>query len=234
MKLRKSLSAALFLSTLATALTAQAGVLNGDFNAGLNGWSSLGDVAVSSGAAVLTTASLDADDTPAANAAFNMSGNAAALIGMPGGLEDFAGLPLGALDPDPAAGTWAFEGSALGQTLTVQAGDRLSFDWTFTSNEDPLTGMNDYAFVLIGDVLTVLGDVAGGATGQHFSYAFSSAGNVKLVFGVVDINDYVGTSRLGIDAVRVEASQSVPEPGTLALGLGGLLVGAARLRSRQH
>ena len=234
MKLRKSLSAALFLSTLATALTAQAGVLNGDFNAGLNGWSSLGDVAVSAGAAVLTTASLDADDTPAANAAFNISGSAAALVGLPGGLEDFAGLSLGALDPDPAAGTWAFEGSALRQTLTVQAGDSLSFDWTFASNEDPLTGMNDYAFVLIGDVLTVLGDVAGGATGQHFSYAFSSAGNVKLVFGVVDINDYVGTSRLGIDAVRVEASQSVPEPGTLALGLGGLLVGAARLRSRQH
>ncbi len=234
MKLRKSLSAALFLSTLATALTAQAGVLNGDFNAGLNGWSSLGDVAVSAGAAVLTTASLDADDAPAANAAFNVSGSAAALVGMPGGLEDFAGLPLGALDPDPAAGTWAFEGSALQQTLTVQAGDSLSFDWTFASNEDPLTGMNDYAFVLIGDVLTVLGDVAGGATGQHFSYAFSSAGNVKLVFGVVDINDYVGTSRLGIDAVRVEASQSVPEPGTLALGLGGLLVGAARLRNKQQ
>jgi hypothetical protein len=234
MKLRKSLSAALFLSTLATALTAQAGVLNGDFNAGLTSWSSLGDVAVSAGAAVLTTASLDADDAPAANAAFNISGSAAAPVGTPGGLEDFAGLALGALDPDPAAGTWAFEGSALAQTLTVQAGDSLSFDWTFTSNEDPLTGMNDYAFVLIGDVLTVLGDVAGGATGQHFSYAFSSAGNVKLVFGVVDVNDYVGTSRLGIDAVRIEASQSVPEPGTLALGLGGLLVGAARLRSRQH
>lgn len=234
MKLLKSLSAALLLGALATAPTARADVLNGDFNAGLSGWSSLGDVAVSGGAAVLTTASLDADDTPAASGAFNISGSAAALIGLPGGLEDFAGLSLGALDPDPAAGTWAFEGSALRQTLTVQAGDSLSFDWTFASNEDPLTGMNDYAFVLIGDVLTVLGDVAGGATGQHFSYAFSSAGNVKLVFGVVDINDYVGTSRLGIDAVRVEASQSVPEPGTLALGLGGLLLGAARLRNKQH
>ena len=229
MKLIKSLSATLLVGAL-TSAPAHAGLLNGDFSAGLNGWSALGDVAVSAGAAVLTTASLDADDAPAANAAFNVSGSAAAPVGMPGGLEDFAGLALGALDPDPAAGTWAFEGSALRQTLTVQAGDSLSFDWTFTSNEDPLSGMNDYAFVLIDDVLTVLGDVAGGATSQHFSYAFSSTGSVKLVFGVVDVNDYVGSSRLGIDAVRLDAPQSVPEPGTLALGLGGLLLSAARLR----
>ena len=234
MKLIKSLSVALLLGALASAPASHAGVLNGDFDDGLTGWSSLGDVAVVAGAAVLTTASLDSDDAPSASGAFNISGNAAAPVGTPGGLEDFAGLPLGALDPDPAAGTWAFEGSALSQTLTVQAGDSLSFDWTFTSNEDPLTGMNDYAFILIGDVLAVLGDAAGGTSGQHFSYAFSSAANVKLVFGVVDVNDYVGTSRLGIDAVRIDASQNVPEPGTLALGLGGLLIGAARLRNRQH
>lgn len=233
MKLIKSLSAALLLGALFTIPVSHAGVLNGGFNAGLTGWSSLGDVAVLSGAAVLTTASLDTDDAPAASGAFNISGSAAAPLGVPGGLEDFAGLPLGALDPDPAAGTWAFEGSALGQALTVQAGDSLSFDWTFASNEDPLSGMNDYAFVLIGDILTVLGDAAGGASGQHFSHTFGSAGNVKLVFGVVDVDDYVGTSRLGIDAVRIDAAQNVPEPGTLALGLGGLLIGAARLRHKR-
>ena len=101
MKRMLALSTALLLGAF-IANPAKAAVINGDFSAGLTGWDSLGDVAVSAGEARLSTASLDVDDFPAAAGAFNQSGNAAAPVGQPGGVETFAGLPLGQLDPDPA------------------------------------------------------------------------------------------------------------------------------------
>ena len=225
-----ALSTALLLGAF-IANPAKAAVINGDFAAGLTGWDSLGDVAVSAGAARLSTASLDVDDFPAAAGAFNLSGNAAAPVGQPGGVEEFAGLALGQLDPDPLNGDWAFEGSALRQTLAVQAGDTLSFDWGLGSNEDPLIGMNDYAFVVIGGVLTVLDDIFTGLGSGRFTHTFAAAGSVDLVFGVVDTGDYVGSSWLSIDNAQLaNAPSTVPEPGSLALGLAGIGLLAHRLR----
>ena len=211
MKRMHALSIALLLGTL-IANPAAAAVINGDFAAGLTGWDSLGDVAVSAGAARLSTASLDVDDFPAAAGAFNLSGNAAAPVGQPGGVEEFAGLALGQLDPDPLNGSWAFEGSALRQTLAVRAGDTLSFDWGLGSNEDPLIGMNDYAFVVIGGVLTVLDDVFTGLGSGRFTHTFATAGSVDLVFGVVDTGDYVGSSWLSIDNAQLAPPAPCPNP----------------------
>lgn len=229
MKLHSLISrcAAALLAAGVLAAPAHAAVVNGNFGAGLTGWATLGDVAAVNGA-TLTTASLDVDDAPAGAAAFNVSGTAAAPVGVPGGVESFVGLPLGGLDPDPASGSWAFEGSALKQTLAVKAGDTLSFDWLFSSQEDPLAGMNDFAFVLIGQSLFTLADVFGGATGSHFSTTFGADGNVDLAFGIVDVNDYVGTSSLSLANIRLAAANQLPEPGSLALGLGGLALLARR------
>ncbi|WP_374495905.1 hypothetical protein [Zoogloea sp.] len=230
MKRMFALSTALLLGAF-IANPAKAAVINGDFTAGLTGWDSLGDVAVLAGAARLSTASLDVDDFPAAAGAFNLSGNAAAPVGQPGGVEEFAGLPLGQLDPDPLNGSWAFEGSALRQTLAVQAGDTLRFDWHLGSNEDPLIGMNDYAFVVIGGVLAVLDDVFTGLGSGSFSHTFNAAGSIDVVFGIVDVGDYVGSSWLSIDAVRIATTpQPVSAPGSLALALAGVGVLARRLR----
>lgn len=229
MKLHSLMSrcAATLLAAGVLAAPAHAAVVNGNFGAGLTGWATLGDVAAVNGA-TLTTASLDVDDAPAGAAAFNVSGTAAAPVGMPGGVESFVGLPLGGLDPDPAGGSWAFEGSALKQTLAVKAGDTLSFDWLFSSQEDPRGGMNDYAFVIIGQTLVTLADVFGGATGSHFSTTFAADGHVDLAFGIVDVGDYVGTSSLSLSDIHLDAAHRVPEPGSLALGLGGLALLARR------
>ena len=233
MKRTFALSTALLLGAF-IANPAKAAMISGDFSAGLTGWDSLGDVAVSAGEARLSTASLDVDDFPAAAGAFNQSGNAAAPVGQPGGVETFAGLPLGQLDPDPANGSWAFEGSALRQTLGVQAGDTLTFDWRLASNEDPLAGMNDYAFVVIGGVLTLLDDVFTGLGSGSFSHTFNAAGSTDVVFGIVDVGDYVGSSWLSIDSVRIAtAPTTVPEPGSLVLALAGIGVLARRLRHPQ-
>lgn len=232
MKLKTFCGLLMATAALAAAPASWAGVVvNGDFSAGLTGWSSLGDVTASGGSAQLSTASLYVDDAPAAAGAFNLSGTSAALVGVPGGVEAFSGLSLGSLDPDPAAGIWAFEGSALRQTLAVAAGDTLRLDWHFSSQEDPLTGMNDYAFLVIDGLLIRLTDVSNAVGSGQFSYSFNTAGTVELALGVVDVGDFIGTSTLGIDNVVLDSALAVPEPGSLALALLGL--GMLRRRGRR-
>lgn len=228
MKLKKALSAAAFLAAL-FATPAQAAPIGT-----LAGWASLGDVQISGATASLTNASLlYEDDFPAAGA-YNLSGVAAAEVGVPGGIEAFVGLPIGALDPDPLGGVVALEGSAIKHVIDVQAGDTLSFDWTFSSLESLPTDHNDYAFLVIDDVLTILGDVASASTGGRFSQHFAAAGKAQIALGVVDVLDYGVTSRLDIGAFDLTSAQAVPEPETLALGLGALALSALRRRSTKN
>lgn len=225
MKLNKMLPAAALLAALLTA-PAQAAPI------GLAGWASLGDVQVSGTSASLTTASLIyEDDFPAAAGAYNLSGTAAAEVGVPGGLEAFVGLPIGALDPAPGNGLMALEGSAIKHVIDVAAGDTLSFDWVFSSLEALPTDHNDYAFLVIDDVLIILGDVASASTGGRFSQHFAAAGQAQIAFGVVDVLDYGVTSRLDIGAFDLSPAQAVPEPETLALSLGALALSALRRRN---
>lgn len=226
-------------SALAMAFAGNAmAVTNGSFNDGLNGWSALGDVNLQAGAILMTTASVDfEDDFPEAAGAFNASGNAAAEVAVVGGVEDFIGIPLGALDSNEQ---FAFEGSVLKQTFNVNAGDTLSFNWNFFTNETS-TGA-DYAFVSINGALTTLAtplDAANSSlpyaytTGfQTFSQTFDAASSVTLAFGVVDVNDYNVTSALWFDNVALNVAV-VPEPETYAMLLAGLgLLGFASRRQQ--
>jgi hypothetical protein len=209
-------------------------VTNGSFNSGLNGWSALGDVNLQAGAILMTTASVYfEDDFPESAGAFNASGNAAAEVAVVGGVEDFIGIPLGALDSND---NFAFEGSVLKQTFNVNAGDTLTFNWNFFTNESS-TGA-DYAFVSINGALTTLAtplDATNSSlpyaytTGfQTFNQTFNTASSVTLAFGVVDVNDYNVTSALWFDNVAV-----VPEPETYAMLLAGLgLLGFASRRKQ--
>lgn len=213
---------------------------NGNFASGLKDWSALGDVSVQSGVALLTTASLDfQDDFPAIAGAFNFSRTAAAAVGAPGGVETFAGLPIGSLDPDIANGSAAYEGSVLKQSFSVSAGDTLSFNWKLLSNEGA-SGFPDYAFVVIDGVVTRLatGPDANHASslfnqetaGTSFSHSFASAGFHTLSLGVVDVNDYNTTTALAVSNVLISA---VPEPESYALLLAGLGFVAAAVRRRK-
>jgi hypothetical protein len=229
MKLKKALPAAALLAALLAA-PAQAAPIGT-----LVGWASLGDVQISGTTASLTTASLlYEDDFPSAAGAYNLSGVAAADVGVPGGIETFVGLPIGMLDPDPLNGVVALEGSAIKHVIDVQAGDTLSFDWVFSSMESLPTDHNDYAFVVIDDVLTLLGDVASASAGGRFSQHFAVAGKAQIALGVVDVLDYDVTSRLEIGAFDLSPAQTVPEPETLALGLGALALSVLRRRSTKH
>ncbi|MDP3538853.1 MAG: FxDxF family PEP-CTERM protein [Azonexus sp.] len=242
MTLSKTIIAAslgIFLAGNALAVT------NGNFaqSPALTGWTILGDAARNFGGAVLTTASFDyEDDFPDAAGTYNISGNAAAMVGVLGGVEQFAGLALGALDLN---GNTAYEGSVIKQSFTVAAGDKLSFDWNFYTNEPLDNRLPDFAFVSIGGNLQTLAFAAdatlasvpfdwttGASTGtQGFTYTFMEAGTTTLAIGVVDANDFNMTSAVWIDNVTITP---VPEPENYAMLLAGLgLMGLIARRRNQ-
>ncbi len=220
---------AAFIGTLVCG-NAHAQILNGNFNSGLTSWTSVGDAGIVSGAARVTTASSEfEDDFPATAGAFNISGTSAALGG--GALEFAVGLSATGLDL--SVSNTAFEGSAITQTFNVTAGDTLSFNYNFLTNEGTFL---DYAFYTVNGTKFNLAQVAN-ATSASSSFAFetglltashvfTTTGAVTLSFGVVDIGDFGVTSALDLDNVTVVTA--IPEPSTyaalLAVGIFAVVV----------
>lgn len=221
--------AALAVCGLGSALASGTTFVNGSFDDGLNGWSTLGDVSVqtyqggTNPRAVLTTAVLDGD--PLGDEFFNLSGESAAYIN---DVEAFAGVDPYALDITGSA----VEGSVIKQTVNVLAGDTLNLNFWFglVSQETDILGFEDVAFVAVnGQVVEVLSLTDAPRVGA-FSYAFLTGGVATIAFGIVDINDVVGVSEFRIDNITVSA---VPEPEAIAMLLAGLGVVGAAVRRRQ-
>ena len=131
-------------------------------------------------------------------------------------LEEFLDLTPGSLDHLVHGD--ATEGSFIKQTFTVEAGDVVSFDWNFLTNEHtPDTTYNDTAFLTLNGFAYELAD-----TGAHFVHAshvdqfeqqtgtqnleftINTAGTYTIGFGVVDVGDDTVDSGLAIDNVAVE------------------------------
>jgi hypothetical protein len=227
------------IAALAVALPGQATVINGGFEAGLGGWTAVGDAAtvgaafgsgpVAGTSQAIVTSALDGDDAVPLNA----SGNAPLLAGSD--LEAAIGLAVGDLDGLTGAFDLAFEGSAIAQSFHALAGQTLRFDWNFLTGDDLAA---DFAFVAIDGVVTLLADslsatlLASGTpfafeTGfATFTHTFAVGGQHDLVLGVLDANDAAASSALLVDGVAF-----VPEPGVpalLAVGVAGLLLARRR------
>ncbi|MGC4060976.1 MAG: hypothetical protein QM749_09045 [Aquabacterium sp.] len=248
------------LTALATALLGllascahAAGVQNGDFAQGLQGWQTAGDASVQSTSAVGlslgnanatlllgTAVTFTDDDAPAAPGAYNLSGNDPVLSGDPAGLEASLGLPLNALGSD------VYEGSSAKQTFTVSAGDVVSFDFMLATHGLPMNepdtawmtwqaGSATPALSTLASTSPTMGSMANGWFGtgwQHVSFTAGSSGQFTLGFAVADVGSFTTTSLLGIQNVAVTAA--VPEPESLTLVLTGLvLLGAAARRVHQ-
>jgi hypothetical protein len=229
--------AAVAAATLGLAVSSHAaGVTNGDFSAGLVGWTTAGNVAVDAASAYGpppagfgAQAVMGTADTTSFLFGGSMAGAAA--------LEAFAGLPAGAL-----SGIGGLVGSGLSQKVTTAAGEAIAFSWKFMSNEPQNSPANDLAFMVLDGALTTLTTVqtaafVGGSLSPmldetayaSFSTGPLAAGSHTLVFGVIDIPDSLGASALAVTGVNIAA---VPEPANWALMLGGLAALGSLVRRR--
>ncbi len=211
----------LLSSTVLVAVPSQAAVINGSFENGPTGWERTGTAALLTDAAGVdpTDGSTQAGLTTQSRISTNS-------------LEEFLGLSTGSLNS--LGNGLATGGGAIKQTFTATAGDVISFDWNFLTNEaTPNASYNDFAFVSLNG-LTELADTTSAffdsstlfrqETGyQTTSFTIATAGTYTLGFGVVNVGDSRVPSGLLVDNVRTE---TVPEPasmlGILAFGaLGG-------------
>ncbi|GGA47298.1 hypothetical protein [Okeania sp. KiyG1] len=175
----------------------------------LTSWETLGDVNLVSNNQVLLSNDADLDDDyqlGAASGTFNFS-DTPAVDNFFGDLEFFLGLNPYSLSQSGEA----YEGSVLKTILTVKAGDELSFDWNFFTNETSTLlpeFLNDTAFLLVDSQIIKLADVADSTSAsslfdsetglQSYTYQFTEAGNYTIGFGVLDIDDPTNSSALSV------------------------------------
>lgn len=204
---------------------------NGNFAGGLGAWTADGNASVQP---------LLAGPSPSGDAAQALIANSGVLptyaLGSAPALGGAAlvaalGIPAPALEALKRAGDTGnvVFGSALSQSFTSGAGDKLSFNWNYLSDETSNPLGNDFAFVVLDGVVTRLANTftPQGPTTSVFTFetgyapftATLSAGAHKLSIGVVDVNDSLGSSALLVDHVAVA---TVSEPAEWSLILAGL------------
>lgn len=210
-------------STIASTRTSD--IKNGDFETGdFRNWNTIGDTKTKD---LGTTKPIEIEDLeifpPKDNQALitNAYSDAGGSV-IDSDLEEFLDLTPGSLDHLVRGD--AVEGSSIKQTFTVKAGDIISFDWTFITNEDtPDPTYNDTAFLTLNGFTFKLADTEAKfieanhvdefeqQTGtQNLRFEIENAGTYTIGFGVVDVGDYNDDydSGLVIDNVAVEQPHS--------------------------
>ena len=199
-----------------TALATSSSIDNGSFETGdFQDWSTIGDTSIE-------TDNLGIFPTNGTYQALISNGDSdAGGSVVDSDLEEFLDLAPGSLDG--LAGSDAYEGSAIKRTLTVEAGDIVSFDWNFLTNEDtPSDIFNDTAFLNVDGFTFELADTGSTfvdaakvdefneQTGtQTLTFAIAKAGTYTIGFGVVDVGDVTVDSGLAIDNLAVASSSSI-------------------------
>lgn len=202
--------------------TCGAAVINGNFETGtLSGWTPIGSakaMGLSIGVAPPEGSFQGFLETTG-----NYTAPASAVVGSLG-VPGSAIMGLGAGSPT--------NGSGFSQVITVAAGDTLSFDWNFLTDElDESATFNDFGFFTIsGDAYLLASrnsstfNTVSPPTGfdgqtdwQTQGYTFTTGGSYTLGFGVFNVGDSGHNSVLLLDAITIP----VPEPSSLALFLVG-------------
>ena len=141
-------------------------------------------------------------------------------------IEVFLGLATGSLDALSPSGNDATEGSAIRVQVDVEAGDTVSFDWDFETDENPndpvcpASQCRDFAFysavLTTADGLFLLADALddnAGASGSVLVEA-SGAGTLQIGIGVMDANDtLIGSFITASNFVFTDVNPPGPGPG---------------------
>lgn len=127
-------------------------------------------------------------------------------------IESFLGLSAGALEPavdsNGGAGN-ATNGSAAKTTLTVEAGDIISFSWVFDNGESGSEALefNDFAFVVInGEVFELADSGAGNLQPSPFTYEVTSDGEITIGFGQMNVGDTGVDSSLSVSDLTLNGN----------------------------
>lgn len=241
------LSFACFGAVALTATPSDAVVINFD------DWQKFGDVITpAAGSTSMSNDRLVDDDVlnddqnPPENGTFSYTKNIPALRAFPrnpdGILQPRLGLDRDTLD---ILGQ-AREGSAVKTTYDAKAGDKLTFNWQFLTNETEAK-YNDFGFFSVSTknssdnttntIVYQLANITNASNPSTFFlqetginsylYTFSTDGTYDLAFGVVDIDDPKVTSGLQITNANL---QSAPEPISIVSSIVALGCGASLRR----
>ena len=185
---------------------------NGSFETGdFKNWRTIGDTSIetSIGTGSLKIFPSDGNHQALMTNGFSDAGGSV----VDSDLEEFLDLAPGSLDG--LVGGNATEGSVIKQTFTAKAGDIVSFDWNFLTNEATPSGtFNDTAFLSVNGFTFELAD-----TGEDFvpgpdpefneqtdtqtlTFSIAAAGTYTIGFGVVDVGDAIFDSGLVIDNIQ--------------------------------
>jgi hypothetical protein len=174
-------------------------------------------------------------------------------------MNTFFGLPAGTLEGLAVPGSFPpTAGTAIMQSVTVSAGQTLSFRWNYVTREAETEELfNDYSFVVIGGTAVRLmasndpdngpltgplvdiqpGEAYRTSDYQTFNFTFNSAGTFNIGVGVTNVGDTGVSSGLMVDNFVISA---VPEPTTWALlgisvvgGVGGVWRYRRRVKREQ-
>ena len=132
-------------------------------------------------------------------------------------LENSLDVPSGSLDALAGPGNAITQGSAMTQTITVEEGATLVFDFDFFTREQADSqNRNDYAFLTVGSELFKLADtfspLVSTSPASTYSWhtdfgtvthSFPVAGTYTIGMGVVNVNSDTNKSALLIDNVRL-------------------------------
>ena len=231
---------AIVLSAMFFSGIAQATVVSSDFESGsLDGWNSIGDVSMFTG------------DPAVAPIDGNYSAH---MMNGPGSVSDtsiesFLGLSSGALDSFSsglASGTDVNQGSAMSYTYSGNAGDVVTFDFIYLTDESLNNpNYNDFAFasinglLLVADTYTVGTNYIADNTSAYwgwastgvlsFEYTIGSTGTIDIGLGVLQVTDPTVNTVLLVDNFEITA---VPVPAAVWMFMSGLGVLGWRYRSK--